>query len=51
MFVTCVHPVLADTARLRLARAGVEAIYATDTVERPESVVSVAPTLADALER
>lgn len=50
VFVTCVHPVLANTARLRLARAGVEAVYATDTVERPESVASAAPVVASALD-
>ncbi|HET7323680.1 MAG TPA: ribose-phosphate diphosphokinase [Halococcus sp.] len=50
VFVTCVHPVLADTARTRLARAGVEAVYGTDTVERAESTVSVAPVVADALD-
>ena len=49
VLVACVHPVLADGARLRLARAGVEAVLGTDTVERAESVVSVAPAVADAL--
>lgn len=49
VFVTCVHPVLADTARTRLDRAGVEAVYGTDTVERAESTVSAAPAIADAL--
>ncbi|WP_049902501.1 ribose-phosphate diphosphokinase [Halococcus agarilyticus] len=48
-FVTCVHPVLAGTARTRLARAGVEAVHGTDTVERAESTVSVAPAIADAI--
>ena len=50
VFVTCVHPVLAGTARIRLARAGVEAIYGTDTVERAETTVSVAPAVAAALD-
>lgn len=49
-FVTCVHPVLADTARTRLASAGVKAVYGTDTVERAESTVSAAPAIADALD-
>ena len=49
VFVTCVHPVFAAGARLRLARAGVEAVYATDTIERVESAVSVAPVVASAL--
>jgi ribose-phosphate pyrophosphokinase len=45
-FVTCVHPMLAANARTKLARAGVAAIYGTDTIERPVSAVSVAPELA-----
>ena len=49
VFVACVHPVLADGARLRLARAGVEAVVGTDTVERAESVVSAASSVAEAL--
>jgi len=49
VIVTCVHPLLARNARLKLARAGVEATYGTDTIERPESTVSVAPVVADAL--
>jgi ribose-phosphate pyrophosphokinase len=47
--VCCVHPLLVRNARLTLARAGVETIYGTDTVEGPESAVSVAPVVADAL--
>ncbi|WP_247730289.1 ribose-phosphate diphosphokinase [Halovivax limisalsi] len=49
-FVGCVHPLLAGAAYTRLSRAGVEAIYGTDTIEGPASAVSVAPILADALE-
>jgi len=49
VYVTCVHPVLAQNARLKLHRAGVEAVYGTDTVERPVSRVSAAPAIADAL--
>ncbi|WP_336326419.1 ribose-phosphate diphosphokinase [Halovenus sp. HT40] len=49
VFVTCVHPLLVRNARLKLARAGVEAIYGTDTIERGVSEVSVAPAIADAL--
>ena len=51
VLVTCVHPVLAGTARTRLARAGVEAVYGTDTIERAESAVSVAPAVAKALSK
>jgi ribose-phosphate pyrophosphokinase len=49
VFATCVHPVLAGAARTRLARAGCEAVYGTDTVEGAASAVSVAPVVADAL--
>ncbi len=48
-FVTCVHPLLTGTAYTRLARAGVEAVYGTDTIEGPASAASVAPVLADEL--
>jgi ribose-phosphate pyrophosphokinase len=47
--VTCVHPLLVRNARTKLAAAGVAAIYATDTVERDVSAVSVAPAVADVL--
>jgi ribose-phosphate pyrophosphokinase len=50
VFVACVHPVLTRDARTRLARAGVTAVHATDTVERPCSTVSAAPVVAEALE-
>ncbi|MCL9812307.1 ribose-phosphate diphosphokinase [Natranaeroarchaeum aerophilus] len=50
VFVTCVHPLLAENAVTKLSRAGVDAIYGTDTIERPHSAVSAAPVIADALE-
>ncbi|RQG96078.1 ribose-phosphate diphosphokinase [Natrarchaeobius oligotrophus] len=46
VFVTCVHPLLVRNARTKLSRAGVEAIYGTDTIERESTAVSVAPELA-----
>jgi ribose-phosphate pyrophosphokinase len=49
VYTACVHPLLVDGARLKLARAGVEAVYGTDTVEREVSAVSAAPAVADAL--
>ncbi|MDX1746970.1 MAG: phosphoribosyltransferase family protein, partial [Halobacteriales archaeon] len=49
VYATCVHAMLARNARNRLARAGVEAIFGTDTIERPESAVTVAPVIADAV--
>ena len=47
--VACVHPMFASNAVTKLARAGVERVVATDTLERTQSVVSVAPAIADHL--
>jgi ribose-phosphate pyrophosphokinase len=44
-----VHPVLARNAVLRLYNAGVKDIIATDTIEKVQSCVSVAPLIANAL--
>ncbi|WP_439027831.1 ribose-phosphate diphosphokinase [Haloarchaeobius sp. DT45] len=49
VFVTCVHPLLAQNAVTKLARAGVETVIGTDTLERPVSNVSVAKVVADQL--
>ncbi|WP_435067892.1 ribose-phosphate diphosphokinase [Haloplanus sp. C73] len=49
VFVACVHPLFARSARTKLERAGVTDIYATDTIERDITAVSVAPVVADAL--
>ncbi|MFB6184221.1 MAG: ribose-phosphate diphosphokinase [Haloarculaceae archaeon] len=49
VFVTCVHPLLASNAVTKLARAGVETVYGTDTIERSVSEVTAAPVVADAL--
>ncbi|WP_254543080.1 ribose-phosphate diphosphokinase [Halomarina pelagica] len=49
VYATCVHPMLAANARAKLARAGVAAVYGTDTVERAESAVSAASVLAPAV--
>jgi ribose-phosphate pyrophosphokinase len=46
VFVTCVHPLLARNAPTKLARAGVEAVYGTDTLERAASEVSAASAVA-----
>ena len=48
--VATVHPVLVQSARTRLARAGVDAVHATDTIARACSAASAAPAVADALE-
>ena len=49
VYLTCVHPVLARNAVLRLFNAGVKDIIATDTIEKAQSCVSVAPLIANAL--
>jgi ribose-phosphate pyrophosphokinase len=49
VYVATVHPLLAGNATSKLARAGVAGVVGTDTIERPQSVVSVAPALADHL--
>lgn len=49
VYAACVHGVLAGNAYTKLARAGVESVYTTDTVEGPTSSVSVAPAVVDAL--
>jgi ribose-phosphate pyrophosphokinase len=50
VFAACVHPLLVRNARTKLQRAGIERIVGTDTVERDVSVVSVAPSVAAAVE-
>jgi ribose-phosphate pyrophosphokinase len=49
VFVACVHPLFARDARTKLERAGVDGIYATDTIERDVTATSVAPVVADVL--
>jgi len=47
--VACVHPLLVGEARVDLARAGVDRVVGTDTVERAVSDVSAAPAVAERL--
>ncbi|MGB9928023.1 MAG: ribose-phosphate diphosphokinase [Methanosarcina sp.] len=49
VYIACVHPVLARNAALRLFNAGVKDIISTDTIEKAESRLSVAPLIAEAL--
>ncbi len=46
VFVTCVHHLLVGNARTKIETAGVEAMYATDTIERSVSTVSAVPVIA-----
>ncbi len=49
VFAACVHPVLSNNAILKLFKAGVKGIIATDTIDKSVSVVSVAPVIASAI--
>jgi ribose-phosphate pyrophosphokinase len=49
VFLAAVHPVLTGNAILKLYRSGVEAVIATDTIDRGVGTVSVAPLIAEAL--
>jgi ribose-phosphate pyrophosphokinase len=49
VFLAAVHPVLTGNAVLKLYRSGVEAVVATDTLDRSMSTVSVAPLIAEAI--
>jgi ribose-phosphate pyrophosphokinase len=49
VFLAAVHPVLTGNAILKLYRSGVDAVIATDTIDRGVGTVSVAPLIAEAL--
>lgn len=49
VYLGSVHPVLTGSAVLKLCRAGVEAIIATDTLEKAVSTVSAAELVAEAV--
>ncbi|HNX39571.1 MAG TPA: ribose-phosphate diphosphokinase [Methanothrix sp.] len=49
VYLAAVHPVLTGSAILKLYRSGVEAVLATDTLDKAVSTVSVAPLIAGAL--
>ena len=49
VFACCVHPLLVGNAVTRLANAGVADLFGTDTIERAQSRVSVAPVIAETL--
>jgi len=51
VYLAAVHPVLTGSAVLKLYRSGVEAVLATDTLDKGVSTVSVAPLIANALRR
>ncbi|NYT00224.1 MAG: ribose-phosphate diphosphokinase [Methanocellales archaeon] len=49
-YIACIHPILAKNAVVKLFKAGVKEIIATDTVEGGVSIISVAPLIARALD-
>ena len=49
VFSVCVHALLVGQARKMLLDSGVDSVYTTDTIQQPETTVSVAPVLADLL--
>ena len=49
VYTACVHAVLSNNAVLKLFKAGVKAIIATDTIDKGVSVASAAPVIADAI--
>lgn len=49
VYLAAVHPVLTGSAMLKLYRSGVDAVFATDTLDKGVSTVSVAPLIADAV--
>jgi ribose-phosphate pyrophosphokinase len=49
VFAACVHPVLSNNAVLKLFKAGVKGIIATDTIDKGVGMVSVAPLIASAI--
>lgn len=51
VFLASVHPVLTGNAILKLYRSGVEAVIASDTLDKSVSTVSVAPLIAEAIGR
>ncbi|MCL9816025.1 ribose-phosphate diphosphokinase [Natronocalculus amylovorans] len=50
IYVTCVHPMLVGNALTKLSAAGITRVFGTDTIERPVSDISVAPTIAAVLD-
>jgi len=45
--VSCVHPVLVEDALLKIFASGVDDVIATDTLQSDVSTISVAPLIAD----
>jgi len=47
--VACVHPLMTEEVKDKILNAGADQILATDSVQSPISVVSIAPLIAEAL--
>jgi ribose-phosphate pyrophosphokinase len=51
VIVGCVHPILVEDALLKIFAAGVDDVFATDTLKSDVSTISVAPLLAGYLKK
>jgi ribose-phosphate pyrophosphokinase len=51
VLVGCVHPILVEDALLKIFAAGVDDVFATDTLKSDVSTISVAPLLAGYLKK
>lgn len=49
VFAACIHPVFSNNAILKLFKAGVKGIIATDTIDKGVGVVSASPVIASAI--
>ncbi len=49
--VSCIHPVLVEDALLKIFTAGVDDVIATDTLRSDVSMISVAPLVAEAIQK
>ncbi len=49
VYAACVHPLLSPGAHEKIMKAGAEALIGTDTIPSEVSLVTVAPTIAQAL--
>lgn len=51
VYAACIHPVFVGNAVLKLFGAGVDDIFATDTIEHALSCISVAPVISEELKK
>jgi len=51
VYAACVHPLLIGDVKEKILKSGADGIVGTDTVPSPVSVISIAPLIAQALEK